>query len=1004
MNDFPNPETNLWDRVMWRYPAPIAAAARNVRAAGTKKEEHDAILDLIEISTMTLATYFASQFIADGGKSENITQYFSKMAKPDFGDWVNFLETIQSYFSKTEHHSIGRSLAMHLKNEIPAPARTNAINAIQTLREHKEKTKSKQTPLDFLNPMSTYRNLVSHVPPPRPNEEVCRVRLEWLLPAVEEWLESIAFIQDYPLVYVQRIDSNLGGLTALTLNGMGWDTTNRQRERPATTNVRSGQMYLCSALDGAPSLALLPTLVMGKCSGCNFQPRVLILQKANTIDKNRVPSTVKSLKYSCLVSSHELTFDKGNILLDVLGMLRYGLDSIAPQERGDNQTVSPPMESRGPTPANDAQSGHPIERDQTETPIAVPLSKELPILPVPVVTSPESESSDRGFPDESTLRRMINPNVSLFLTLYSQSQASNQRTRGLDEFGERTYVPTRLDTELKPQILSGDLKLVILTGNAGDGKTAFIQQVEAEAKTLGVTDFEDTQYGSRFKFKNRLYQTIYDGSEDEGNKDNAQRLDEFFADFRGAVPPRAQVTKIIAINEGHLRKVVLHNEKYEWLGKQVHHFLEYENYRLDPSLLIINLNLRSIVDLDLDSGTSLFDHVLNRYLAPEFWAECQRCTAAMRCPIKFNVDTLADPDFGSQVRHRLKSIFLTTHFRRKQHITVRDLRSGLAYILFNRDDCEQIHTHLEADDAKFEDHFYYNAAFGSYPVGEEETSASPDKEDRLIRLLREIDVAPIANPRLDNLLNFNPPSAIGLFADFNNRAGADFPELEGLYAKTHAAGAMESDFYFKQVNRYHGALRRKYFFESMESAASEAGYPRWDALLPLRSLREFDAAFRDPQMVDAIRDQIVDAINLSERIYNPAVTSHYVCVRTNASQSSLVKAFNQFPKDEFKCVVRDIGAQAIFLEHCPNILHFVYQPDKSRSLEISLDLFELLRKMRHGYAPSGSELKGFFLNLLMFKKQLTALSAQAIVLTEDEERFYRLEKTGARTLAIHEVQ
>ena len=72
-----------------------------------------------------------------------------------------------------------------------------------------------------------------------------------------------------------------------------------------------------------------------------------------------------------------------------------------------------------------------------------------------------------------------NSNLDTFLKMYSQSQLSTGLTRGLDE---STYIPTRLDTSLKEDVLKGKKKLVVLTGNAGDGKTAFIQLIESAAK------------------------------------------------------------------------------------------------------------------------------------------------------------------------------------------------------------------------------------------------------------------------------------------------------------------------------------------------------------------------------------------------------------------------------------------------------------------------------------------------------------------------------------------
>ena len=75
-----------------------------------------------------------------------------------------------------------------------------------------------------------------------------------------------------------------------------------------------------------------------------------------------------------------------------------------------------------------------------------------------------------------------NPHVDEFLRFYSQSDTSTGGTRGYDP---RTYVETTLDEKLTPAIFNPNTKLVILSGNAGDGKTAYIQRVEAQAKTDG---------------------------------------------------------------------------------------------------------------------------------------------------------------------------------------------------------------------------------------------------------------------------------------------------------------------------------------------------------------------------------------------------------------------------------------------------------------------------------------------------------------------------------------
>ena len=64
------------------------------------------------------------------------------------------------------------------------------------------------------------------------------------------------------------------------------------------------------------------------------------------------------------------------------------------------------------------------------------------------------------------------------LKSYPGSRYGNAETRGLDsEFAEQTYVETKLDEYLFERIRRHEVSLVILCGNAGDGKTAFLQHL-----------------------------------------------------------------------------------------------------------------------------------------------------------------------------------------------------------------------------------------------------------------------------------------------------------------------------------------------------------------------------------------------------------------------------------------------------------------------------------------------------------------------------------------------
>lgn len=588
----------------------------------------------------------------------------------------------------------------------------------------------------------------------------------------------------------------------------------------------------------------------------------------------------------------------------------------------------------------------------------------------------------------------VNPRVRDFLSLYSQSKPSNKGTRGLDdEFSRLTYVRTQLDEVLAPRVFQPTTRLVILTGNAGDGKTAFIKTIENEARNRGGIFQSETDNGCHFTLNGRQIETLYDGSQDFEGQSNDEVLEQFFQPFEGKSAPAVQVTKIIAINEGRLRDFVLNKTQYTWLGRQVYFFFE-NSHDTDKSLIIINLNLRSVVNGSTSSSDSIFDSLLDRFLEPSFWEKCSGCPVKDRCPVKYNVDTLSHPVHGSIVRERLKRVFQVTHLRKRLHITMRDLRSALAFVLVNKDDCPEIQLKL-SQGKPLVAHFYYNALF------------DPEEADRLIRLLGEVDVAFVTNPKLDNFINYHDVESAefrSLALSFTARSKADVVGLQRL-AHDRPEGTLDDDKRRKQnAHAYHQSLRRKLFFEMDFDKSKDRSLPSSpDEMLPFSRLNEFLAFIEstsDPQ--NQLRDDLTLAISRSERIYNNQVGRENLCVRTADNRESEVKSFYSFPTHDFTVLVRENETHTALVEFLPNAISFAYRDGKPNhpELEINLDLFEILMKIRDGYVPTATEVKTFFLNLLMFKRQLMAHPADRVILTDDDVNLFQIKKTMAGNLVM----
>ena len=596
-----------------------------------------------------------------------------------------------------------------------------------------------------------------------------------------------------------------------------------------------------------------------------------------------------------------------------------------------------------------------------------------------------------------------NPYLTRLLTLYSQSRHTNAGTRGLDELARATYVQTRLDTALRQDILSGGYPLVIITGNAGDGKTAFIQKIEQEVETNShTTHFERlaSGNGSRFVHNGIEFLSNYDGSQDEGEVNNDEVLWHFLMPFGGNTPIKQKgLVRIIAINEGRLIDF-LQSERSDFpqLYEQVRDFFEREIPPSDPSLLIVNLNLRAVV-ADRQDGLSIFEEMIGRLTAPALWEKCQNCDIATKCYAKFNADSINDPNYGPQIRQRLKTLFEIAHFRQRLHITIRDLRSALAYTLFGAENCNGIHSMLFDETRQYEylSHFYYNALFSDY-------LNSHPSQDRLVKLLSEIDPGQVANPKLDARLSFTPPDELGLLPPFDGRSDFDKKMLRTWYDRTvnvelgpvqatldnHVDDMTDS----ARIRRYHAAVRRKVYFERLDKD--------WSQMLPYTQFDRFLKLMKEPNQeeLETARDELIHAISLSEGIFHPQIGKDFLCLRTSRESRPTIKSFRRFGKERFRCFVQEIGRIGDYVEYVPTVLLLDYVPVEGVRMEISLDLFEMLHRIHQGYTPSLNELRGSFISLLIFKRQLASTAYDEVLLTEDERAFYRVRKTDEQKLVM----
>ena len=263
------------------------------------------------------------------------------------------------------------------------------------------------------------------------------------------------------------------------------------------------------------------------------------------------------------------------------------------------------------------------------------------------------------------------------LSVYPGSRFGNNETRGLDSlFAADTFVRTGLDEALLMGIRSGELSLVILCGNAGDGKTALLQHL---ARELGGIELRSDKRLATFIANGRRIVINLDGAASWDGRSADELMDEVFAPFHHNLPSE-DIVHLVAVNDGRLMEwAESHADRNgeTWLTKQIIEALSDVEAEIDEHIRLVELNDRSLVGgyspLKREISTRFVNELIERIVggaeAPEIWKACQSCSAKARCSIRASADMMgASRDAstlaaGTLLRGRLVDALQAVHQR-----------------------------------------------------------------------------------------------------------------------------------------------------------------------------------------------------------------------------------------------------------------------------------------------------------------------------------------------------
>jgi len=535
------------------------------------------------------------------------------------------------------------------------------------------------------------------------------------------------------------------------------------------------------------------------------------------------------------------------------------------------------------------------------------------------------------------------------LQSYPGSCWGNQETRGLDtQFAIETYVSTPLEESLLDDIRSCRVRLVILCGNAGDGKTALLQHL-GEKLGLGRHPSADRILEGQVPNGPQVRMNL-DGSASWRGKTADEILDEFLEPFQSG-PPRDNIVHLLAINDGRLLEWIdgvegrLGNQTP--LTDELYRLLQQEAAVRESHIRFINLNQRSLVGgitadrLRIKTGflEDLLDHLYGGEKAADFWSVCRSCSAKDRCSViqaacVFGPLTIKSPlsdETRKRARQRLFDLLQAVHLRGETHITVRELRAALVYVLFGVHFCNDYHN--DGNSPKMLP--YWDRAFAA---------ESPARQGEVLKELARYDPALESHPQIDRFI-------------------LSRPTIDRSCATPH----------FRDLS-LESARRRAYFEwteKDLEQVANDTEALDLSRGRHLKLFREL-ALKQEAKKLSEITRRLCSGISRLEDLPPQSLERQGVVPLRITPRTPTETAFwVEKPLERFR-ISADLPLDSEGIErlHRQVTLVYQYRDGKDEKLRLGADLFHLLLELGDGYQLGDVSTDDTFAQLSIFVQRL----------------------------------
>jgi hypothetical protein len=461
---------------------------------------------------------------------------------------------------------------------------------------------------------------------------------------------------------------------------------------------------------------------------------------------------------------------------------------------------------------------------------------------------------------------------------------------------------------------------VIMTGNAGDGKTRLCRAIYEKLAGKSLSKWPDSGIIelSYVKGKIRILKDLSELTDPVIMFELLQLQNSIIQDRE------SNVFYLIAANEGKLTKSLSDSPELTQLAQMVKsRFLDHTNN--DGKLLLINLQ---------DVTSSIYvDRIIREWNRDENWESCLVCSQRNKCVINLNHRRMKEPTIRERLVEQYRLLDCLGI-----HVTMREILIHMSYVLTGGLTCDQV-IHAGYKDIEAHANLVYYENF--YGVQMPLDSIS---DQGAIRYFKQLDPGKLSISMIDDYLLNGDISGdeqtvsrhkvlfddeIDLLFGYYRKLIEQY-RVQGLVEKSKTTEKETSQF---DLSDLMPKFRRKYFFETSEDDINAR-----EKLIPYIFFYRYLKCLSDAQTRSAVKKELIRGLNINfiKKLIRRDENNLFV-----ANENLLIH--NSYSPGQISVVVDNARDD---IDYTPSKL--MLRVGSERKIDLGLPLFEYLLRLAGG--------------------------------------------------------